>query len=79
MFNIHRNPSMCTASDNVPIQPKILPEAAAVEQTSAVPDIFYLMNLVNVKNVLCFSMWTSLVKDFVDNMSFREWYKKKTS
>ena len=38
MFNIHRNPS--TASDNVPIQPETLPEAAAAEQTSAVPDIF---------------------------------------
>ena len=33
------------------------------------------MNLVNVKNVLCFTMWTSLVKDFVDNIILREWYK----
>ena len=37
--------------------------------------MFYLINLVNVKNVLCFTMWTSLVKDFVDNISLREWYK----
>ena len=30
---------------------------------------------MNVKNVLCFTMWTSLVKDFVDNIILREWYK----
>ena len=36
---------------------------------------FYVVNLVNVKNVLCFTVWTGLEKDFVDKISLREWYK----
>ena len=36
---------------------------------------FYVVNLVNVKNVLCFTVWTSLEKDFVDKIILREWYK----